>query len=109
VYYPGNTADVQPNVAIDASRSLRLRTGCDAVFRISKNDAVYGVPGVPLLAGNGSGPSFVAAMSYVRAEWTANAHVGVTLSFVHGSTSTLIRNAGGRDFNYGAFVTSLRF
>jgi hypothetical protein len=33
----------------------------------------------------------------------------VTLSFVHGSTSTLIRNAGGRDFNYGAFVTSLRF
>ena len=109
VYYPGNTADVQPNVAIDASRSLRLRAGCDAVFRISKNDAVYGVPGVPLLAGNGSGTSFVAAMSYVRAEWTANAHVGVTLSYVHGSTSTLIRSAGGHDFNYGAFVMSLRF
>jgi hypothetical protein len=35
--------------------------------------------------------------------------VGVTVSFVHGSTGSLIRNAGGRDFNYGAFVASLRF
>ena len=109
VYYPGNTADIQPNVSIDASRSLRLRAGSDAVFRISKNDAVYGVPGVPLLPGNGTGPSFVAALSFLRAEWTASAHIGVTLSFVHGSTSTLIRHAGGRDFNYGGFVASVRF
>lgn len=109
VYYPGNTADIQPNVSIEARRSLRLRAGCDAVIRISKNDAVYGLPGVPLLSGNDTGALFVAAMSYARAEWTASPHFGATLSFVHGSTSSLIRNAGGRDFNFGALVANFRF
>jgi hypothetical protein len=109
VYFPGNTADVQPNVAINVSRSVRLRAGSDVVMRISKSDAVYGPPGVPLLAGTGSGPSFVAALSYARAEWTPDAHVSLTLSFVHGSTGSLIRNAGGKDFNYGALVAGYRF
>ncbi len=109
VYYPGNTADVQPNVAVNANRSLRLRVGCDVVVRLSKHDAVYGTPGVPVLAGNGTGPSFVAALSYARAEWSAGEHTTVTLSVVHGSTGSLIRGAGGRDFNYGALAASFRF
>ena len=109
VYYPGNTADLQPNIAVNVNRSWRLRTGCDVVMRISKNDAVYGPPGVPLIAGSGAGPSFVAALSYARAEWTAEPHVSVTLSFVHGSTGSLIRDAGGKDFNYGALTASYRF
>jgi hypothetical protein len=109
VYYPGNTADVQPNVAISVSPSLRLRVGSDIVMRISNNDAVYGPPGVPLIAGTGAGPSFVAALSYARVDWTADAHISVTLSFVHGSTGSLIRSAGGKDFNYGALVAGYRF
>ena len=109
VYYPGNTADVQPNAAITVTPSLRLRAGCDVVTRISKNDAVYGPPGVPLIAGTGAGPSFVAALSYARAEWTPDAHLAATLSFVHGSTGALIRNAGGTDFNYFALVAGYRF
>jgi hypothetical protein len=109
VFYPGNTADVQPNVTFNLHPTLRLRIGCDVIARISKNDAVYGPPGVPLIAGNGSGSSFVAALSSVRADWTPEKHTTVTLSFVHGSTGRLIQQAGGEDFNYGAVVTSVRF
>ena len=101
--------DVQPNISIQPARSLRLRIGCDAVMRVSNNDAVYGPPGVPLLQGNGKGSSFVTAMSYAHADWTPEPHINVTLSYVHGSTGTLIRDAGGRDFNYGAVVAGVRF
>jgi hypothetical protein len=109
VYFPGNTADVQPNLSIEPARSLRLRVGCDAVMRISSNDAVYGPPGVPLLPGTGKGSSFVTAMSYARADWTPEPRVNITVSYVHGSTGSLVRNAGGRDFNYGAVVAGVHF
>lgn len=109
VFYPGNTADVQPNVTFNLHRSLRLRMGCDVIARISKNDAVYGPPGDPVITGNGTGSSFVAAMSSVRADWSPGKHISVTFSFVHGSTGHLIQRAGGEDYDYGAVMMSAQY
>ena len=109
VFYPGNTADIQPNVTFNLDRSVRLRVGCDVIARVSKNDAVYGPPGIPVIVGNGTGSSFVAALSSIRADWAAANHASVTFSFVHGSTGSLIQQAGGKDFNYGALVMSVHF
>jgi hypothetical protein len=69
----------------------------------------YGPPGIPLIVGDGTGTSFVAALNSVRAEWTPAEQTCLTFSFVHGRTSTLVQQAGGKDFNYGAVVTSVRF
>lgn len=109
VYFPGNTADIQPNVTFSVRGALRLRAGYDLIARLSRDDAVYGPPGAPLVRGDGEGPHFVAALGYVRAEWSGREHVSVSLSYVHGSTSRVIRDAGGRDFNYGALVAAFRF
>jgi hypothetical protein len=108
VYYPGNTADLQPNVSLSLAPRLSLRGGSDFVFRMSTRDAVYAPPGIPLIRGNGTGPSFVVAFGYMRAEWTINPHVQISISAVHGFTGSLVDRAGGRDFNYGALTLDLK-
>jgi hypothetical protein len=108
VYYPGNTADVQPNVTFTVLPALSLRVGSDLIFRVSKRDAVYGPPGIPVLPGNGTGPSYVTTLSYLRTDWTIERGVSVGLSFVHGDAGTLIHSAGGHAFNYGGFTLALR-
>ena len=107
-YYPGNTADVQPNVTVAVVRRLSVRAGSDFIFRVSKQDAVYAPPGIPLIRGDGSGAAFVAALTYLRADWTLNAHLQVSVSAVRGSIGSLVEKAGGGDFNYGALTLDLK-
>ena len=108
VYYPGNTADTQPNVTLTLTPHLSVRTGSDFVFRVSKRDAVYAPPGIPLIRGDGTGPAFVAALTYLRADWTINPHVQLSVSGVHSSTGSLVERSGGHDFNYGALTLDLK-
>lgn len=108
VYYPGNTADFQPNISVNVVRTLSVRGGADLVFRVSRRDAVFGPPGLPLITGTGAGPFFVATLAYLRADWTLNPHVQVSISGVHGFTGALVRAAGGRDFSYGALTLDLK-
>ena len=108
VYYPGNTVDVQPNVTLPLQRALTVRAGTDVIYRVSKRDAVYAPPGIPLIVGNGSGPAFVAALTYLRADWSINPHVLVSISGVHGFIGALIEHAGGRSLNYGSIAIDLR-
>jgi hypothetical protein len=102
-YDPGNSADVQPNVSFDVSPPLRLRAGSDIIYRLSKHDAVYAIPGVPLIPGTGTGPSYVTTLSFLRADWTLRPGATATLSYVHGDAGSLIRSAGGHPFSYLAF------
>ncbi len=107
-YYPGNTADTQPNLTLNITPRLSIRGGSDFVFRVSKRDAVYAPPGIPLIRGDGTGPAFVAALSYLRADWTLSPHALVSVSGVHASTGSLVAKSGGRDFNYGALTLDLK-
>lgn len=107
-YYPGNTFDVQPNVTFEVSEPLHLRAGSDTIYRLSKHDAVYTTPGIPLIRGNGTGSSYVTTLSYLRGDWTLRPGSTVTLSYVHGAAGSLIRSAGGHPFNYLAVWLDLR-
>jgi hypothetical protein len=108
VFYPGNTADLQPNVTFEVLPVVHLRAGSDIIYRISKHDAVYTAPGVPLIRGNGTGSSYVTALSYLRGDWAVSPGAGMTLSYVHGDAGSLIRSSGGHPFNYLAFSLDLR-
>jgi hypothetical protein len=108
VFYPGNNADVQPNITVEVLRAVHLRAGSDVIYRISKRDAVYTAPGVPLIRGDGAGSSYVTALSYLRADWTPAPGVSLTLSYVHGDAGSLIRSSGGHPFDYLAFWLDLR-
>jgi Alginate export len=108
VFYPGNTVDFQPNVTFEVVPPLRLRAGSDIIHRLSKHDAVYTTPGVPLIPGTGSGSSYVTALSYLRGDWALRPGSTVTLSYVHGDAGSLIRSAAGHPFSYLAFSLDLR-
>ncbi|MDE2449144.1 MAG: alginate export family protein [Gammaproteobacteria bacterium] len=108
VYYPGNTADAQPNITCAVTRSLTARAGADVIFRVSKHDAVYGPPGVPVLPGRGTGPSYVTTLAYLRADWRASPRALVSISYVHGDAGTLIRSAGGHAVNYGGLSVDVQ-
>ena len=108
VFYPGNTVDFQPNVTFEVSPSVKLRAGSDIIYRLSKHDAVYTTPGIPLIPGTGTGSSYVTALSYLRSDWTIRSGSTVTLSYVHGDAGSLIRSAGGHPFSYLAFSLDLR-
>jgi hypothetical protein len=108
VYYPGNTAELQPNVTFTVIPDVSLRVGSDVIFRVSKRDAVYGPPGIPVLPGNGSGPSYVTTLSYLRTDWSIARGISVGISFVHGDAGALIHSAGGHAFDYGGFTLDLR-
>ncbi len=108
VYYPGNTADAQPNLTVNVTPRLSVRGGTDFIFRISKRDAVYAPPGIPLIRGDGTGPAFVAALTYLRADWALSSHVQITISGVRSSTGVLVEKSGGRDFNYGGVTVDLK-
>jgi hypothetical protein len=108
VYYSGNTADVQPNVSFAVGSFLTLRVGADVILRVSKRDAVYGPPGIPVLLGNGTGPAYVTTLSYLRTDWTIVPGITVGIAVVHGDAGTLIRSAGGHAFNYGGLTLDLR-
>lgn len=107
VFYPGNTVDFQPNVTFEVSPPVRLRAGSDIIYRLSKHDAVYTTPGIPLIPGTGSGSSYVTALSYLRGDWTVRPGSTVTLSYVHGDAGSLIRSSGGHPFSYLAFSLDL--
>jgi hypothetical protein len=108
VYYPGNTSDIQPNVTFAVMPTLSLRAGADVIFRISKRDALYGPPGIPALPGNGTGPSYVTTLSYLRTDLSITQRIALALSFVHGDAGTLIHAAGGHAVNYGGLTLDLR-
>lgn len=107
VYYPGNTADAQPNVTCALARSLTARAGADVIFRVSKLDAVYGPPGLPVLPGRGTGSSYVTTLAYLRADWSVSQNAVLSFSYVHGDAGALIRSAGGHPVNYGGIALDL--
>jgi hypothetical protein len=108
VYYPGNTADVQPNVTFSVLPGLQLRGGADVIYRVSKHDAIYTPPGVPLVPGTGAGPHYATTLTYLRTDWFISPRTSATLSYVYGDAGSLIRSSGGRPFNYLGFWLDLR-
>jgi hypothetical protein len=109
LFYPGNLWDLQPNVSVTPAAGVRFKAGVDMIYRLSKQDAVYEPPGVPLIRGTGQGPAFVSAISYGKLSWRANEHVDVVISYVHAYAGSLIRSAGGRDSDYSLAQMDLHF
>jgi hypothetical protein len=100
VFYPGNTADVQPNVSARPITSLTVQAGCDFIRRLETTDAVYEPPGVPLVRGDGTGEHAAATLCYGRALWRPSPNVELTAAYVRARPESVLRSAGGTPTDY---------
>jgi len=98
--YPGNTTDVRPTVSWSPVRSLKAQVGADAIFRITREDAVYAPPGIPLIPGGRGHAGNVATLADTRVVWTPIPRLEVLGSAVYAFRGDVIREAGGRDAKY---------
>jgi hypothetical protein len=107
--YPGNSADLEPNLTVTPMPGVTVQGGVDMIWRVSNQDAIYAPPGVPLVAGTGNGPSHVASLPYLRASFAPDPHWEVDLSYVKILAGALLQQAGGRSGNYFRAAVTARF
>jgi hypothetical protein len=108
VLYPGNSADIQPNITLTLPRQVRIRAGSDRIFRLSTHDAVYTAPGVPLIPGRGHGAHPVSALNYVHADWSPTTHIQISAAWVTSEIGSFVRQSGGRNLEYEMLLFTLR-
>jgi hypothetical protein len=108
VFYPGNTADVQPNVSVRLMTSLTLQTGCDFIYRLETTDAIYEPPGIPLVRGDGTGNHAAATLCFGKALWRPTPNVELTAAYVHARPESVLRVAGGKASDYALAQLAFR-
>ena len=107
--YPGNSADIEPNITFFPFAGVTVQTGIDILWRVSNQDAVYVPPGIPLIAGAGQAPSHEVSLPYIRGSWAPDAHWLIELSYVSILPDALIEQAGGHRAQYFRSAITWRF
>jgi hypothetical protein len=100
VFYPGNSADIQPNVSARLGAELALQAGCDFIWRVEKTDAIYEPPGVPLVPGDGTGSHAAATLCFGKAAWRPVDNVELVAAYVHAEPESVLRSVGGTPTDY---------
>jgi len=108
VFYPGNTADIQPNLSASPAAGLTVQTGCDFIRRLETTDAVYEPPGIPLVRGDGTGSHAAATLCFGKATWRLTPNVELTGAYVHAQPEGVLRDAGGTATDYWLALLSLK-
>ena len=107
LYFPGNSWDISP-FASTRVNDVGVRLGIDFVNRLSRFDAIYQPPGVPLVRGDGTGSHHGASLPYVNVDWRWGPAT-VFLSYVHAMPGAPIRDAGGRTVDFFLSQLEIRF
>ena len=107
--YPGNSADIEPNITVFPLSGVTMQTGIDILWRVSNQDAVYVPPGIPLIAGAGQAPSHEVSLPYIRGSWSPDPHWLIELSYVAILPGALIEQAGGHRAHYFRSAVTTRF
>jgi hypothetical protein len=104
---PQNLIGIHPNIALKLSPSVSVDGGVNGMWRYTRNDAVYAVPGYVAIPALPNASAYVATAVDLNLQWQIQRHLTVGASYVHFFTGSYIQAAGGRDVNY--FSTTLTF
>jgi hypothetical protein len=104
-----NLIDVYPSVTFNPIDTLAIMTGVDFTWRANNRDFVYISPNVPIPGTAGSRGNYIGTNYVVQASWTATPNISVNGSYVHLAAGPAITSARGKNVDYFAFWTSLKF
>jgi hypothetical protein len=106
---PANLIDVHPNINVNPARNILVSAGADFLWRYSRNDAVYSIPGSIVVPALSNEPAYVATALDVNLEWQIQRHVTFQASYVHFFTADYIHAAGGKDMDFVSATISYVF
>ncbi|TMS94721.1 hypothetical protein CWB58_03035 [Pseudoalteromonas sp. S201] len=109
IIHPGNEFDLQLFVKLHARENLSLFAGIDFLWRIESQDALYGVPGVPLISASESSNNFAATFFNFNATYILNPYISIQSGYVYAQAEDVIRHAKGENTNFMFFQLALRF
>jgi hypothetical protein len=103
--------DLQPGVDFTLTKSMKLTTSCDFVWRESLDDGVYGVAGNVQVAPGASRARFVGTFPSATLIWQANRHLNLTVNYVAYLFGDFVKQSqpGQRNGNYLSAAVAFRF
>jgi hypothetical protein len=108
---PANLMDLQPGVKYSLSKTVKVTTSCDFVWRESLEDGVYGVALNLQVPPGTSQDRFVGTFPSAALAWQATRHLNLTLNYVaylFGGFVTQSR-PNQQDGHYVSAVATFRF
>jgi hypothetical protein len=109
IYYPRNLYELHPVMEIIPYKTVKLHMGVPFLWRFSRDDAVYAVPGVPLVPSARSRGWFTGYLFDLVVQWQPSPHLLLQLSYVHAGAGNAIRDAGGTDLDFLMMSVETRF
>ena len=104
---PQNLVGIHPNFALKPSHSVSVDGGVNWMWRYTRNDAVYAVPGYVEVPALQNASSYIATAVDLNLQWQIQKHLAFGASYVHFFAGSYVHAAGGGDVNY--FSTTLTF
>ncbi len=95
-----NFLHVKPSLTLQPGKQLALMAAAGAQWRMTRADAVYTQPNIPVPQTAGAGGLWTGAYGQLRADWQATGNLTAALEAVHFAIGETIRHAGGHDGNY---------
>lgn len=104
-----NTLALRPNVAWTVQPSLTLTAAASVRSRVTRGDAVYGQPAVPLIAADVSARTRIGTTFSADAVWKANRYVTLSAELARAAAGPVVRDAGGRRVWLATVIGQLKF
>jgi len=108
---PQNLMDLQPGVELALTKSVKLTTSCDFVWRESLGDGVYGVALNLQVPPGASGARYVGTFPSASLAWQAGRHLNLTLNYTACLFGDFVQHSapGQRNASYVSTVATFRF
>ncbi len=108
---PQNIMDLQPGVDFALTRTLKLTTSCDFVWRESLDDGVYGVALNLQVPPGASRERYVGTFPSASLAWQVGRHLNLTLNYVAYLFGDFVKQSvpGQRNGSYISAVATFRF
>jgi hypothetical protein len=108
---PQNLMDLQPGVEFALTKTVKLTTSCDFVWRESLDDGVYGVALNLQVSPGASRDRFVGTFPSVSLAWQASRHLSLTVNYVACLFGDFVKQSlpNQRNGNYVSAVATFRF
>lgn len=106
---PANLIDVHPSLLLQLSEHLSMTADWDLFWKQRVEDAIYTLPGRPLVRAGKSKARFIGTQANAGLEWQIHRNISWTLYYSHFFAGAAVTDAGGRDVDFiGSWIT-LRF